>query len=241
MSIGQWPSGAAVLDHRAVVRRGFIMLSIATAMTDIPSTSDARRAPATARNRDPILALLRAHLPDHGMVLEVASGTGEHVVHFAAAMPTLTWQPTDPSADARSSIAAWTRERALANVLPPLDLDAASARWPVDRADAMVCINMVHISPWSATEGLLGGAGRLLPVGGLLYLYGPFRRAGIATAPSNEAFDRDLRRRDAAWGLREVEAVESCAASHGLHLDQLVEMPANNLSAMFRKRHKDQE
>jgi len=204
-------------------------------MTD-PSVPDARRiAPAAARNRDPILEVLRSVLPPAGLVLEVASGTGEHVIHFAAAMPELVWQPSDPSADARASITAWAAATDAGTIRPPLDIDAGADVWPIARADAVLCINMIHISPWSATEGLLRGAGAILPAGGPLLLYGPFRRAGIATAPSNEAFDRDLKRRDPRWGLRDLDAVAALAGRHGLRLDRVVDMPANNLTVIFRK------
>ncbi len=191
-------------------------------------------APAVARNRDAILEVLRPHLPATGLVLEIASGTGEHVVHFARAMPHLTWQPSDPAPQARASIAAWSVTEQHGNIREPLALDAAADGWPLAEADAIVCINMIHISPWSATEGLMRGAGALLPPGGLLYLYGPFRRAGVPTAASNEAFDADLRQRDPRWGLRDLEAVAACAAGQNLALDAVVEMPANNLSVMFR-------
>jgi len=198
------------------------------------TASDGRRtAPAAARNRDPILALLRSSLPATGTVLEIASGSGEHVVHFAAALPALDWQPSDPSPEARGSIAAWRDASRLANIRPPIALDAAAADWPVARADAILAINMVHISPWAATLGLLAGTARLLPAGGLLYLYGPYRRAGHPLAPSNAAFDADLRARNPQWGLRAVEEV--AAAATGLRLAEIVEMPANNLSLLFRR------
>ncbi|HEY0412327.1 MAG TPA: DUF938 domain-containing protein [Allosphingosinicella sp.] len=192
-------------------------------------------APAAARNRDPIAAVLREMLPASGTVLEVASGTGEHVVHFAGLFPHLRWQPSDAEAEALASIRAWRAEAKLANLLDPVRLDARTAPWPVDRADALLCINMVHISPWAATEGLMRGAGVLLPAGAPLILYGPYRRGGVPTAPSNEAFDASLKARDAEWGLREVEAVEAEAALHGLRVDRLVEMPANNLTLVFRR------
>lgn len=194
-----------------------------------------REAPAAARNRGPILDVLRPALPASGMVLEVASGTGEHVVHFAKAMPHLEWQPSDPSPEARASIAAWIEAEGLANVRPPLALDAAAPVWPLARADALLCVNMLHISPWEATRGLMRGAAALLGAGGLLYVYGPFRRAGVPTAPSNEAFEADLRRRDSRWGLRVLEDVAACAVSAGLGLERVVVMPANNLSLLFRK------
>lgn len=195
-----------------------------------------RSAPATLRNREPILEVLRTALPDRGLVLEVASGSGEHAVHFARGTPALRWQPSDPSPDARASIAAWVKEEGLTNVLPPLDLDAAADAWPIAHADAVVCINMIHISPWQATEGLMRGAGRLLAPGQPLYLYGPYRRPGHTLEPSNAAFDADLQRRDPRWGLRELDAVAACAEANGLALERVVEMPANNLSVIFRKR-----
>lgn len=199
-------------------------------------TQDARRhAPAAARNREPILSVLAGALPPAGLVLEVASGTGEHAVHFARALPGVQWQPSDPDAEGRASIAAWREAEALPNLLGPLALDAAAGEWPLDRADAIVCINMIHISPWAATEGLMAGAGRLLPPGGPLVLYGPYRRAGHPIEPSNQAFDEDLRRRDPRWGLRGVEEVRDCAREHGMELETLTPMPANNLCLIFRK------
>lgn len=193
----------------------------------------AHHAPATLRNRDPILAVLREALPGSGLVLEVASGTGEHVRHFAEALPALSFQPSDPDAAARASIAAWCA--GLPNVLPPLALDAAATDWPIARAEALLCINMVHISPWAATLGLFAGAARLLPEGAPLYLYGPYRRADVPTAPSNEAFDDSLKARNPAWGLRRLEDVHAVADAAGFAFDRLVEMPANNLSVLFRR------
>lgn len=195
-----------------------------------------RHAPATARNRDAIAQILADILPPSGLVLEIASGSGEHVVHFAQRFPALRWQPTDPDPAALGSIAAWVNEAALPNVAAPLELDAAAPQgWPIDEAAAILCINMVHISPWEATLGLLCGAARLLPVGSPLYLYGPYRREGTETAPSNLAFDQSLRNRNPAWGLRWVHDVEAAAADEGLALDRIVEMPANNLSLIFRR------
>lgn len=194
-----------------------------------------RHAPATLRNRDPIAAVLRDVLPASGRVLEVASGTGEHIVYFAGLFPGIEWLPSDPQPEGRRSIAAWTAAAGLANVRPPLDLDAAAPDWPVDRVDAILCINMVHISPWAAAEGLIAGAARLLGKGAPLYLYGPYRRADAPTAESNEAFDLSLKRRNPEWGLRLVEDVIALAARHGLGYERLVEMPANNLSLIFRK------
>lgn len=194
-----------------------------------------QRAPAAARNRDPILAVLRAHLPPGGLVLEVASGTGEHAVHFARAMPGWTWQPSDPSAAARASIAAWRQSEELGNVLPALSLDAASEDWPIAAADAVVSINMIHIAPWEAAVGLMRGAGRILPQGAPLVLYGPFRRPGQALEPSNAAFDEDLRGRDPRWGLRALDEVAALAAGNGLRPAHTEEMPANNLCVVFTK------
>ena len=188
-------------------------------------------SPATLRNRDPILDVLRGVLPAHGLVLEIASGAGEHVLHFARALPHLTFQPSDPSAEARASIAAWTG--AESNIRPPLDLDASAAAWPVAAADAVIAINMVHISPWSATEGLIRGAGRILPPGGVLYLYGPYLQDGFETAPSNLAFDASLKARNPAWGIRNLEAVASLAERQGFRGPQVTRMPANNLSLVF--------
>jgi len=193
-------------------------------------------APATLRNREPIRDVLRDWLPAKGEVLEIAAGTGEHALYLAAAFPGLTWTPTDPDAGARGSIEAWRRAEGSPNLQPPLALDAADpASWPVTKADAMLCINMIHISPWTSTLGLMRGAGRVLTTGGVLYLYGPYREAGVETAPSNEAFDMDLKRRNPAWGLRDLEAVKALTAEHGLELAARVAMPANNLSVVFRK------
>ncbi|HUZ65166.1 MAG TPA: DUF938 domain-containing protein [Acetobacteraceae bacterium] len=189
---------------------------------------------ATQRNRGPILAVLNQHLPQSGRVLEVASGSGEHIIHLAGAFPALSFQPSDPSAEARASIDARIADAGLANVRPAIALDAAGA-WPVLPMDAVLCINMVHISPWEATIGLMQGAARTLVPGGLLYLYGPYRRAGRHTAPSNAEFDRSLRARNPAWGVRDLEAVTDQAAANGLALATVEPMPANNLSVIFRK------
>jgi SAM-dependent methyltransferase len=200
-----------------------------------PGGEARRTAPHVARNAEPIAQVLREALPGRGLVLEIASGTGEHAVHFARALPGVTWQPTDPDPNARASIAAWRAEAGLDNLLPPLALDAAAEAWPVERAGAVVCINMVHISPWAATLGLMRGAGRLLAPGAPLILYGAYRRAGVPTAPSNEAFDVSLRARNPEWGLRELEVVQAEAEANGLAFDRLWEMPANNLTVAFRK------
>ena len=193
---------------------------------------DARlHAPASDRNRDPILEVLRAHLPPSGMVLEIASGTGQHVAHFAAALPGLRWQPSDPRPEHRASIDAWAKD--LPNVLPALALDASETDWPVQQAAAVLCINMIHIAPWTATEGLVAGAARVLGAGGVLALYGPYRRAGRQLEPSNAAFDADLRRSNPAWGLREVETVAALAGKVGFAASIIVAMPANNLMLLF--------
>ena len=192
-----------------------------------------RHAPAADRNKGPILDVLRRVLPQHGLVLEIAAGTGQHVAHFAAALPDLQWQPSEPDADYHDSIRAWTAD--LPNVAAPITLDVSARPWPVTRADAIVCINMIHISPWQATLDLMAGAGDVLDHGGVLFLYGPYRRGGTHTAPSNEAFDADLRARNHEWGVRDMEAVIEVAARNGLAFREAVAMPANNFSVLFRK------
>ena len=195
---------------------------------------DARRhAPATARNREPILGVLRRVLPRSGLVLEIASGTGEHIAHFAAALPGLMFQPSDPDPGGRASIDAWAAAAGLANLRPALALDA-TADWSL-AADAVLCINMIHIAPWSAAEGLVRRAARALGQGGVLFLYGPFRRDGGHTAASNAAFDADLRARDPSWGIRDLEAVAALAIAEGFGAPEIAAMPANNLSLTFRR------
>ncbi len=196
----------------------------------------ARVAPAVARNRAAIAEVLQSRLPQPGTVVEIASGSGEHAVYFCAAMPGLTWQPTDRDDAALASIEAWRAQARLANLLPPVRLDAATADWPVGRADAVVAINMIHIAPWAATLGLMAGAARLLAPGGFLYLYGPYRQDGQHTADSNAAFDADLQARDAQWSVRDLGDVVAAAAAEGLALDRVIPMPANNLSVLFRRR-----
>jgi SAM-dependent methyltransferase len=198
--------------------------------------SAAKSAPAATRNREPILRVLRDCLRRPGFVLEIASGTGEHAVWFSEALPDLTWQPTDHDPYALQSIAAWRELSGLTNVLPPLQLDAASESWPVAQADAVVAINMVHIAPWSVTQGLIAGAARVLTKGGVLFLYGPFREAGAHTTPSNAAFDADLRARNPAWGIRDLDEITALAGQHGLMEPERIAMPANNLSVVFRQR-----
>ena len=197
--------------------------------------SDALVAPAVARNRDPILAVLRRVLPTEGTVLEIASGSGEHAVYFAAGLPNLTWQPTDVDPIALRSISAHRDAGGLANLLAPVELDVQALSWPVERADGVVCINMLHIAPWSAAEGLMAGAGRVLPVGGVLYLYGPFQDNGRHTATSNAVFDASLKARNPEWGLRDVADISHLAASKGLDQVGQIQMPANNLSLVFRR------
>jgi SAM-dependent methyltransferase len=192
-----------------------------------------KHAPATLRNREAIAVKLAALLPERGTVLEVASGSGEHAAYFAERFPGLTFVPSDPDAAARASIAAWCE--GLANVAPPLAIDAAAGDWPIAAADAVLCINMVHISPWEATVGLFRACAELLPPGGPLILYGPYRRAELPTAPSNEAFDESLKARDPRWGLRDVADVTAVAQAHGLRFDRLVEMPANNILLVYRR------
>ncbi len=193
-------------------------------------------APAVERNRAPILQVLRDALPETGLVLEVASGTGGHAAWFSAALPALAWQPTDHDAAALASIAAWREEAGLGNLLPPLMLDAARPEsWPVARADAVVAINMVHIAPWNATEGLFAGASRVLPAGAVVVLYGPFKEPGVELAAGNAAFDIDLKARDPRWGLRDLGVVVALAGEHGFDLASRIGMPANNISVVFRK------
>jgi SAM-dependent methyltransferase len=192
-------------------------------------------APAAERNKDAILAVLRRVLPETGLVLEIASGTGQHIVHFAAALPRLAWQPSDPAPEMRTSIAAWTAETRLPNVRQPLAIDVRDEQWPVEHADAVLAVNMVHIAPWTATLGLMRGAGRLLPARGALILYGPYKRGASHTAPRNEDFDAQLRASNVEWGVRDLEAVVDAARPQGLELEEVVEMPANNLTVVFRR------
>jgi SAM-dependent methyltransferase len=196
----------------------------------------AQTSPAVARNRDPILAVLRRVLPAQGTVLEVGSGTGEHAVYFAAALPHLTWQPSDLDAEARGSVAAHRAAAQLPNLKAPLTLDARAESWPLARAEAVVSINMIHIAPWASAEGLMAGARRLLAPGGMLYLYGPFKENGAHTAPSNAAFDASLRARDPQWGVRDRDEVAALAQRNGLALVERVAMPANNLSLVFQRK-----
>lgn len=189
-------------------------------------------APATARNRDSILSVLARVVPAGGRVLEIASGSGEHAVYFASRLPGVSWQPSDPSEEARESIEAWRSEAS--NVAAPLALDVRKRPWDVGGFDVIVNINMIHISPRSAGEALLAEAPSHLRPRGVLFLYGPFKRGGLHTAESNESFDRSLRARDPSWGVRDLDDVAKLAEKRGFHLDEVVEMPANNLSVVFR-------
>lgn len=193
-------------------------------------------APAAERNAEPIREVLARVLPARGLVLEVASGSGQHAVHMARAFPQLSWQPSDPDPIALDSIAAWRDEAGLRNLLAPVELDVTREPWPIAAADAVVCINMIHIAPWEAALALFRGAGRLLAAGGLLYLYGPYRFHGAFTAPSNAAFDASLRARHPAWGVRDTDDIEPAAAAAGFTLEETVAMPANNHSLIFRRR-----
>lgn len=199
-------------------------------------TDEKRHAPATLRNRLPLLDALRPHLPETGLLLEIASGSGEHAVFLAENLPTLTFQPSDPDPDARASIRAWMAEAALPNLRPPLALNAAAPDdWPAVQPDAILCVNMIHIAPWDAAIGLFTGAGRLLRAGAPLCLYGPYKRGGQHTADSNAAFDADLKARNPAWGVRDLEAVMDLAAANGFTGPAIIQMPANNLTLVFRR------
>ena len=195
-------------------------------------------SPSAARNSGPIREVLERVLPKSGIALEIGSGTGEHVICFAKALPGLLWQPSDPDPASRASIAAWIAAEGIANVRAPVAIDVRQAAWGVEDAApfaAMISLNMIHIAPWQAALGLLAGARRLLRPDGILYLYGPFMRSGAHTAPSNAAFDADLKRRDPRWGVRDTDDLVREAANHGLELREVIEMPANNLSLVFVK------
>jgi cyclopropane fatty-acyl-phospholipid synthase-like methyltransferase len=189
---------------------------------------------AAERNKQPILDVLMSILPPDGLVLEIASGTGQHVVHFAASMPGLTWQPSDADPDSHAMLRHRVDRMQLRNIRPPITLDVHAARWPVAEVSAVVCINMIHIAPWTATAALCRGARSVLREDGALYLYGPFRRGGEHTAPSNAAFDASLRARNPQWGVRDLDDVARVAGEHGFRLDSVIPMPANNLSVTFR-------
>jgi hypothetical protein len=192
--------------------------------------------PHVVRNREPILAVLRRVLPASGLVLEIASGSGEHAAYFAKELPSLTWQPSDPDHEALASIAAHRADANLSNLLAPLHLDVTAKQWPIERADVVICNNMIHISPWEATEGLITGASHVLSAGGALFLYGPYKIESRHTAPSNQAFDEDLRGRNPEWGIRDLGDVTALAQCNGFAAPETVQMPANNLSVIFRRR-----
>ena len=200
-----------------------------------PVPTGGLHAAATERNRGPILEVLRGVLPPAGLVLEIASGTGEHVAFFARAFPALRWQPTDASLPHLASIHAWSAASGADNIAPAVLLDVERAPWPVVQADAILNINMIHISPWSAAEALFQGAARLLPPSGVLFLYGPFKRGGAHTAESNQRFDDRLRGEDPRWGVRDLDGVQALASSVGFQAAEIVLMPANNLSLVFRR------
>ncbi len=203
-----------------------------------PRTEKRRFAPAAQRNTEPILGVLREVLPASGIALEIGSGSGQHAVVFSVAFPGLDWRPSDPQAQARGSIAARVADAGLDNLADALDLDVTAPDWEAALAepfDTMVCINVLHITPWAVAEGLMRGAGRLLDPGGIVYLYGPYKRDGRHTAPSNAAFDASLRRRDPAWGVRDIADVTRCADACGLALDRTVDMPRDNFSLVFRR------
>jgi SAM-dependent methyltransferase len=202
---------------------------------EAPSSSLRRSAPAALRNRQPIAEVLGEWLPPSGLVLEIASGTGEHAVYFAERFADLEWQPSDIHPDALASIAARRDEAGPANLRTPIVLDASAAVWPIDQADAVLSINMVHISPWASALGLLDATARLLAPGAPLIMYGPWLKADVATAPSNVAFDADLKRRDPQWGLRSVEEFAAAAKQRDLALSEIRAMPANNMMLLLRR------
>ena len=203
---------------------------------EAPALGARRSAPAALRNREPIAEVLAQWLPERGLVLETASGSGEHAVYFAERFPDLEWQPSDLHPDALASIAAWLDESPLPNLRTPLIIDASSDDWPIDRADAVLSINMVHISPWESALGLLDGAARLLAPGAPLILYGPWLKDDVRTVESNIAFDADLKARDPRWGLRRVEDFAAAATERGFGLEATRAMPANNMMLLFRRR-----
>jgi SAM-dependent methyltransferase len=202
---------------------------------EAPEAGARRSAPAALRNREPIANVLADWLPPSGLVLEIASGTGEHAVHFAQRFPELEWQPSDIHAEALSSIAAWRESTHLPNIRDPLALDASATDWPIGSADAILSINMVHISPWASALGLIDGAKRILRPGGPLILYGPWLSDDVPTAASNLAFDADLKRRNPAWGLRSVDTFAEAAEQRGLQVEETRLMPANNLMLLLRR------
>lgn len=238
-----WPAAAALALHSDAVP---LVAPTAVSYDPIMTTGDSAHgrygetlagglleSPAAERNKAPILDAIRSRLPSAGVVLEIASGTGQHAVYFARALPALVWQPTDADDQLRAAAADRIRAAGLSNVRAPLRLDVLAPDWPAVDADAIVCINMIHIAPWPATDALLAGAARLLKAGAPLFLYGPYKRGGRHTAPSNEAFDQSLRARNPAWGVRDLEDVERRAERHGFALVEVTTMPANNLTVAF--------
>lgn len=203
--------------------------------TDKPTASDQKHAPATMRNRDAIVTGLSAVLPETGTILEVASGTGEHAVYFGQQFPNLTFQPSDPDPDCCRSIAAWTAREEVENVLEPMQLDALVRKWEIDKPAAILCINMIHIAPWEASIGLFKHASGLLAPGAPLYLYGPYFREGVEPAQGNLDFERSLKSRNLQWGIRDVADIDALAEQAGFNRESLVEMPANNISLIYRK------
>lgn len=240
---GEWqrvwletPAGA----HRPETLTRHPQTSLRNPSASEPLTDNLRRlAPAATRNRDAILDVLERVLPATGVVLEIASGTGQHAVHCAQALPGITWQPSDPDEASRLSIEAWRQHENVAGLNPPIDLDVRRTPWVLpdglDTPDAIVCINMIHIAPWAAAEALFLNADRHLARHGVLYLYGPYKRDGLHTAPSNQAFDDQLRATNAEWGVRDLEDVCALAGRNGFTLDEIVPMPANNLSLVFTR------
>ena len=192
-------------------------------------------SPAAERNKTPILEVLQKVLPDNGLVLEIASGSGQHLFHFAKALPQLTWQPSEFKSELNQWIQSQLDQHSWPNIKAPLQLDVMQSPWPVDYADAVININMIHITPWTATEALFAGAGRILTSNGILFCYGPYRRFGGHTAPSNQAFDQQLRAQNPDWGIRDIEELEILANEAQLKLVEIIDMPSNNFSLIFRK------
>jgi len=189
--------------------------------------------PATERNRDVILNVLKQHLPEHGLVLEIASGSGEHITYFAPQLPNLRWQPSEPDTDLRESILAWMAELNSDNILNPLPINVLDENWDIEKVDAIFNANMIHISKWAVCKGLMKGAGKVLKAGGLLLLYGPFIREGVATAPSNLKVNDSLKQQNPEWGVRQLEDVIAEAEKNNIGLKEIIEMPANNLLVVF--------
>lgn len=205
------------------------------------SPDDRQYAPATDRNRDPILTVLQQVLPPQGTILEIASGTGQHAIHFAPALAPRLWQPSEPTPQGRASIRAWAAANPIETLRAPIDLDVCAPLWPVElethtpAITAIVAINLIHIAPWAACLGLLAGANCILPIGGILYLYGPYKQKSVDLAPGNEMFDASLRSQNSAWGLRDLDTVIEAATIENLTLKTIIEMPTNNLSVVFEK------